>query len=354
MKQYKKLAAVMFSTGLLSCLLFSGTAPAETRTKITSVKLEVTSTIQAGSDGTVEVTANSDTCYVSDVTVLNDEGDWSGSDRPRVSVYLEANEDYYFSTSTGKSMFSFSGEDCTYVSSKRRDTGAGLDLVFKLDKIGNGDLTVSGLDWDSSSGIASWDEVAGAKSYQVILYRNNKAFSSTKSTTNHRYNFSSVIDQQGTYFFRVRAVGSGSEKGDWTESDSGYISSSQAEDFYYQDRKNSNSTGSSSSGPGVSSSSPGSSSGPGNSNSGPGYGNSGSWVQDNVGWWFRFSDGNYPVNSWQYINGYWYHFNQYGYMSVGWIHWNSKWYYCGSNGAMYVNGRTPDGYYVGGDGAWIP
>ena len=349
MKPYKKTASLLLSTVLLSCVLLTGTALAETRTKITSVKLEVTSTIEAGGSGTVYVTANSDTCFVSDVTVLNDEGDWSGSDRPRVSIYLEADEGYYFSTSTGKSMFSFSGEDCTYVSSKRRDSGAGLDLVFKLGQIGNGDLSVSGLDWDPSSGIASWDEVAGAKSYQVILYRNNSAFTSTKSTSNRRYNFSSLIDQQGTYYFRVRAVGSGSEKGEWEESDTGYVSSSQVEDFYYQNRSNNNSTGSSSSGPGVSSSNPGST-----TNSGPGYGNSGSWVQDNVGWWFRFSNGNYPVNSWQYINGYWYHFNQYGYMSVGWVHWNSKWYYCGSSGAMYVNGRTPDGYYVGGDGAWIP
>lgn len=28
--------------------------------------------------------------------------------------------------------------------------------------------------------------------------------------------------------------------------------------------------------------------------------------------------------------------------------------YLGSSGAMLTNARTPDGYYVGADGAWIP
>ena len=29
-------------------------------------------------------------------------------------------------------------------------------------------------------------------------------------------------------------------------------------------------------------------------------------------------------------------------------------YYVGDNGAMYTDRWTPDGYYVGGDGLWIP
>lgn len=347
MKIIRQLTGFIISLGLLSVLMPADTSLADTRTKITEVNLNIDSSFTAGVGGDVYVTT-SDTAYtVSESTILNDDGEWTGNFRPRVSVYLEAGEDYYFS-GTSKSIFHFTGDSCTFVSAKRRDSGTGLEVIFKMGQIGSGDLTVTGLEWDPSSGIASWDEVAGAKSYQVCLYRGSSSFSGVKSTTSRRYNFSSLIDQKGDYFFRVRAIGYNSEKGEWEESDTGYVSAAQAEDFRYENRSSS-SAGSSSRGPGVTSSGPSSS-----SSSGPAYGNSGSWVQDTVGWWYRFSNGSYPVNCWQYIGKKWYFFNQYGYMAVGWIQWNSRWYYCGSDGSMYINGRTPDGYYVGGDGAWIP
>ena len=63
--------------------------------------------------------------------------------------------------------------------------------------------------------------------------------------------------------------------------------------------------------------------------------------------------GGYPVNRWEQIDGKWYCFGEDRYLRYGWINWNGKWYYTGSDGAMLVNCRTPDNYYVGGDGAWI-
>lgn len=40
---------------------------------------------------------------------------------------------------------------------------------------------------------------------------------------------------------------------------------------------------------------------------------------------------------------------QNGQMAYGWQR-----IYLGSSGAMLTNARTPDGYYVGADGAWVP
>lgn len=57
------------------------------------------------------------------------------------------------------------------------------------------------------------------------------------------------------------------------------------------------------------------------------------WVQDATGWWYRNADGSYPMNTWKEING--------------------KQYYFGSDGYMLVNYPTPDGFYVGSDGAWV-
>lgn len=106
------------------------------------------------------------------------------------------------------------------------------------------------------------------------------------------------------------------------------------------------------------------------------------------GWWIRYSDGTYPHGQWEYLtyNGRsdWYYFDEDGWMEDGWFQWEDhwcylhteydgfrghmytgwheiggKWYYFrtdqdgGTPGAMMTDARTPDGFYVGEDGAWI-
>ena len=115
---------------------------------------------------------------------------------------------------------------------------------------------------------------------------------------------------------------------------------------------------------------------------------SGTWVKDETGWWFRYSDGGYPKSSWQQLpyNGTmeWYHFDARGYMETGWLTdkdghiyylnpvsdgtqgrmvtgWkliDGKWYYFntvsdGTKGAMFINRTTPDGYRVDAKGVWL-
>lgn len=59
----------------------------------------------------------------------------------------------------------------------------------------------------------------------------------------------------------------------------------------------------------------------------------GQWKLDNNGWWYQNDDGSWTSNGWQLINGQYYYFNGSGY--------------------MLANTTTPDGYYVGADGAWV-
>ncbi len=59
----------------------------------------------------------------------------------------------------------------------------------------------------------------------------------------------------------------------------------------------------------------------------------GQWIQDAVGWWYQYDGGGYPISKWEVIDG--------------------KYYYFGENGYMLSNTITPDGYYVGTDGAWV-
>ena len=97
----------------------------------------------------------------------------------------------------------------------------------------------------------------------------------------------------------------------------------------------------------------------------------GTWYLNENGWWYSYPAGGYPAACWEMIGNDWYHFDAQGYMETGWIWDGAVWYYLqengamlkncwisnyyvGDNGAMYTDRWTPDGYYVGGDGLWIP
>ena len=58
------------------------------------------------------------------------------------------------------------------------------------------------------------------------------------------------------------------------------------------------------------------------------------WKKDSKGWWYQRSDGTYPKNQWEKIDGKWYHFDASGYMQTGWLKLSGKWYYLESSGAM--------------------
>ena len=58
------------------------------------------------------------------------------------------------------------------------------------------------------------------------------------------------------------------------------------------------------------------------------------WKQEVDGrWWYQHDDGSYTTNNWELING--------------------KYYYFDAQGWMLANTTTPDGKYVGSDGAWV-
>lgn len=79
----------------------------------------------------------------------------------------------------------------------------------------------------------------------------------------------------------------------------------------------------------------------------------GSWVNDRNGWWYRNSDGSYPVSCWRIIEGARYSFDSYGYMQVGWKAENNAWYYLGPSGAMATGWQQVGGawYWLGDDGS---
>lgn len=63
----------------------------------------------------------------------------------------------------------------------------------------------------------------------------------------------------------------------------------------------------------------------------------------------------YLENQWKQVWGYWYYFDETGRSLCNtWKEINGKWYYFDQWSIMQHDTTTPDGYYVGSDGAWIP
>lgn len=86
----------------------------------------------------------------------------------------------------------------------------------------------------------------------------------------------------------------------------------------------------------------------------------GDWQSNSKGWWYLTDDYTYPVSQWKNIDGDWYFFNAKGYALVGWHVIECKWYFLndGSNPdfkycAMLKNTKSPDGYDLNEDGAWV-
>ncbi|NRY60544.1 N-acetylmuramoyl-L-alanine amidase family protein [Clostridium beijerinckii] len=76
------------------------------------------------------------------------------------------------------------------------------------------------------------------------------------------------------------------------------------------------------------------------------------WANVGGAWYFLKADG-VMATGWQQVGGVWYYLNASGAMATGWINDGGNWYYLNASGAMLANTTTPDGYYVGSNGAWV-
>lgn len=333
LKRRFKTAALPLLVLCLMVVMSVNTRAAEERTKITSIRLSISSSIEAGSyDGDIDVTTTSTRFTVGEVELLDNDNEWEVGDTPKAKVWLYADDDYYFS-STSSSIFSFTGGDASFVSAKTEDNKSAMVVTFKLNKL-EGALDVEDVEWEGDSAVGYWSDTDGAKSYQIRLYRSSSSVTSAITVNGTSYNFASHITKSGDYSFQVRAVGSSSSnRGEWIESDTWYVDT----DLLAKMPSKSSGTGT-------------------GTGTGTGSGTSagGTWQQNGVGWWYRKSDGSWPANSWLFVNNYWYFFNSNGYMATGWVQISNKWYYCDiTTGAMYASRKTPDGLTVGADGVWL-
>lgn len=321
MRQIKRLTGMLLVAGLLMGL-FAAPAYAASRRKIGSVTVVVKSVILPETkygEEEIEVEVKSGRCSFDYYDIDNIGFEWVEDDVPEITIYLRADEGYYFSLTTASAV-KLTG--ATYVKASKQDSSETLVLKVKLpslaESVGDqGEVTLT------SSGIAIWDEVRGAGSYEVRLYRNGTGIGATILTTeNIYYDFSSMMTRAGSYHVRVRPVNKlkTENKGEWAESSVITLTKEQADAIR-------------------------------NGTADKSVPIRGEWINDGGGWWYKHHDGSYTKNNWELIREDWYFFDENGYMKTGWIDWEGKRYYCDLNtGAMLKNTTTPDGYILDHNG----
>lgn len=69
---------------------------------------------------------------------------------------------------------------------------------------------------------------------------------------------------------------------------------------------------------------------------------------------YTYDDDSYAVNEWKQVWDNWYYFGEDGISKQNtWAEIDGKWYYFDEWSRMLHDTTTPDGYYVGPDGAWV-
>lgn len=307
----------------LTAALALGAAPAyaASRKKISSVRVDVTSNVQpevryGEEEIEIEVPHGK---YSFDYYEIENVGfEWVEDDIPEITIYLRADDGYYFSLTKASSV-KLNG--ATYVKATKQDSSETLALKVKLpslqEQVGDmGDVTLS------DTGFAWWNEVRGAGTYEMRMYRNGTGIgASLMNTEDRQYDFRTVMNRPGNYQVKVRPCNriNPENKGDWVESNMVTISQEQVKAMKELDASV--------------------------------IPIRGEWKHDGAGWWYAHEDGSYSKNAWEEIKGEWYFFDENGYMKTGWIEWNGKEYYCkDGTGEMLKNTTTPDGYVLGSDG----
>jgi len=296
-------------------------AYAASRKKISSVRVEVKSNIQPETrfgDEEIEIEVPDRKYSYDDYEIENAGGEWMADDIPEITIYLRAEPGYYFSLTRASSV---KLEGATYVKATKRDSSETLVLRVKLPSLQEqvGDMTEVTL---SENGYAWWNEVRGAGSYELRMYRNGSGVGATYLTTeDQQYNFRSIMNRPGSYQVKVRPCNKikPDNKGEWAESNMITID---------QEMVNAIRNGETSMIP-----------------------LRGEWKLENDRWQYIHEDGSCTKNNWEQIKGEWYFFDDQGYMKTGWIEWKGKEYYCKEEtGEMLKNTTTPDGFLLGYDG----
>lgn len=319
MYSWKKVWGMGLALSLVAGLMTISSFAAS-RKKINSVTVNVESHIELGSkhgDEEIEIETRGKNYSYDYYEIENFGSDWWDDDVPEITIYLKADEGYFFALTKASSL-KLTG--ATYVKASKQDSSETLALRVKLPSMTErlGPETEVEL---STSGLATWGEVDGAGSYELRLYRNGTRIGmSCQSTDQLFYDYTNLISKPGSYQVKVRAVNkqNSSNKGEWMESEAVTISDELAAI---------------------------------RSETAGRLPIKGEWKSEENRLWYEHEDGTYTRNNWEMIDEKWYLFDENGYVRTGWVEWEGEQYYCkDETGEMLRNTTTPDGYILDNEG----
>ena len=131
---------------------------------------------------------------------MNNSGfEWVATDVPELSIYLRAEDGYYFSLSK---LSDVKLDGATLVKASKQDSSETLKLVVKLPSLSeyvadfNEEETVN----LTNNGFAIWNPISGAGSNEVMVYRDGSAVGVTaRTTTEPNYNLKNEVTRPDVY-----------------------------------------------------------------------------------------------------------------------------------------------------------
>lgn len=322
MKVTKKRVVMGVIAGVFAAVMAMPSYAASLR-PIKSVTLDIRANIVPGTnvgDEDIEIKGGGSRFNVDGYDILNDDFVWQDDAVPKLRITLTADDSYYFQY-LPKDKITLKG-GAVFLKSVRENSNSTMTVDVQLPSLQNTVRGVANLKL-SDKGMATWDPISAAGSYEVRVYRDGNAVGTGLAAAANSCNCRVKMTKgDSSYTVKVRPVSRFDQgvKGRWVESDSVYISRDAASMFRVHPD-----------------------------------GGTGAWKQSEVNgkWWYDNGDGTYPADNWKQIGGKWYFFDAQGYMQTGWISWNGREYYCSENGDMQTNCMTPDNYWVGEDGAKV-
>lgn len=313
---------------ILVLLLVSGVTMissfAAGRKKIRSVIINVKSNIALGAlhgdeEIAIEIRGKN---YSYDYYEIENFGfEWSEDEVPEITIYLKADEGYYFSLTKANAL-KLTGASC--VKMHTQDSSETLALRVKLPPMAEmlGQETEVRL---NEHGLAAWDEVEGAGSYELRLYRDGiRVGTNCQSTNELFYDYADRMSRAGSYQVQVRAVNkhNSSNKGEWMESETITISKEMAAIHRETAAIRSETEAISSETAAIPSEAAGE------------LPIKGEWKLEGNRWWYEHEDGTYTRNNWEMIDEKWYLFDEEGYIRTGWVEWEGEEYLLENEGHL--------------------
>lgn len=228
----KRLIAAAMAGVLAMMSAFPGYAAS--RKKITSVSVSIKADIEPETDfgqEIIEIESSSNRYSVDGYEILNEGFYWTEDMTPEIRITLTADDDYYFTALTKDKVTLKGGAE--FKKSTRQQSSSVLLLDVTFSSLQNSLKDMEGITL-SDNGIATWPAISTAGSYEVRVYREGKIVGTSLETNTNSANCRErMMKPNETYMVKVRAVNKydPTVKGDWTESNSVYISGEKVAQF---------------------------------------------------------------------------------------------------------------------------